>query len=135
MKKLPLDDLLGKLLSHELTMQEDDGELPSKVKNMSLKTNKVEEPSTSKEESEGDDDSFALVACGLPKIMKIRRNFKKDKYLRSSKISAMQIYKTLRNNHMYIISNKQVILSSIIIYNDRSIKGVKSTDITLYVAN
>ena len=87
MKKLLLDDLLGKLLTHELTMQEDDGEPPSKVNNMSLKAKKEEEPSTSEEESEDDDDPFALVARGLSKIMKMRRNFKKDKYPRSSEFS------------------------------------------------
>ena len=64
-------------------MDEDDGELPSKVKNMYLKAKKMEEPSSSKKEGEDDDDPFALVACGLFQIFKIRRDIKKDKYPRS----------------------------------------------------
>ena len=77
LKKLPLYDLLAKLLTHELTMQQDDGKLPSKIKNMSLKAKKVEKPSTSEEESKDDDGPFALVARGLSQI---KRNFNKDKY-------------------------------------------------------
>ena len=42
LKRLPLDYLLGKILTHEHNMQTDDGELPSKVKTMSLKAKKVE---------------------------------------------------------------------------------------------
>ena len=54
---------------------------------MSLKAKKMDEPSTFKEKSEDDDDPFALVTRGLFKIMKTRRNFKKDKYLWYSKFS------------------------------------------------
>ena len=72
MKKLPLDDLLCKLVTHEVTMQEDDEELPLKVKNLSLKAKKGEEPSTSEEECKAYDDPFALITLGLSKIMKLR---------------------------------------------------------------
>ena len=86
LKKLPLDDLLGKRRTHELIMQEDEGDLPSKVKNMSLKASKVDEPSSSDDNSDDeDDDPFALVARGLSRILKMRRNFKKGESSQSSR--------------------------------------------------
>lgn len=45
-------------------MQESEGELPSKVKNMSLKAKKVKKPFSSDEEIDNDDDPFSLVARG-----------------------------------------------------------------------
>ena len=38
--KLPLDDLLEKLITHEMILNEDDGELPTSTKNLALKSKK-----------------------------------------------------------------------------------------------
>ena len=76
LKKLPLDDLLGKLITHELTLNEDDGEQLDSMKNVALKAKKDESSSDDSDESDDEDDPFALVARGLSKILKLKKYYK-----------------------------------------------------------
>ena len=66
LKKLELDDLLGKLLTHEIHLKEDDGE--SSKKGIALKA--IQEDCTSEEEEPNgnDDEAFSLIVRGLNKM-------------------------------------------------------------------
>ena len=79
---LPLDDLLGKLITHEMILNEDDWEIPISTKNLALKSKKDEPKDAS--DSEDEDDPFALITRGLSRILKMKKQFNKDRS-RSSK--------------------------------------------------
>ena len=64
LKRLELDDLLGKLLTHEIHLKEDEGD--SLRKGIALKASK--EDGTSDEEEPNDDDAFSLVVRDLNKM-------------------------------------------------------------------
>ena len=74
------DDLLGKLTTHELTLH-DDGEsyVTPSMKNLALKAKKHHESLSTDEESDDEEDLFALITRGLEGIMKMRKIFKKFK--------------------------------------------------------
>lgn len=85
LKRLQLDDLLGKLLTHELTLNEDDGEQLDSMKNLALKAKKEESSSDDAEGSQDDEDPFALVARGLSKILKMQKKYYKPRRYENSK--------------------------------------------------
>ena len=64
LKKLELDDLLGKLLTHESHLKEDEGE--SSRKGIALKMSKKD--CTSDEEEPNDEDPFSLIVRVLNKM-------------------------------------------------------------------
>ena len=66
LKQLELDDRLGKLLTHEIHLKEDEGE--SSKKGIALKV--AQEDSTSEEEETNDnnEEAFSLIVQGLNKI-------------------------------------------------------------------
>ena len=67
---LQLDDLQGKLLTHELQMNEYDGELPESMKNLALKAKEAEPSQENDMDDEDDDeDPVALISKGLARIM------------------------------------------------------------------
>ena len=72
---LPLDDLLGKLITHEMVLNEEDGELPSNVKNLALKAKKEEVPYEDTESDDDEEDPFALITRGLARILKMKKQF------------------------------------------------------------
>ena len=72
-KKLELDDLLGKLLTHEVHLKEGDGE--SSKKGVALKASKEECPSEDEDPDSDDVEAFSLIVRGLNKMgMKKRFN-------------------------------------------------------------
>ena len=66
LKKLELDDPLGKLLTHEIHLKEDDWE--SSKKGIALKA--IQEDCTADEEepNDNDDEAFSLIVQGLNKM-------------------------------------------------------------------
>jgi len=66
LKKVELDDLLGKLLTHEIHLKEDDGE--SLKKGIALKA--IQEDCTSEEGEfkDNDEETFLLIVWSLNKI-------------------------------------------------------------------
>jgi len=64
LKRLELDYLLGKLLTHEIHLKEDEGE--SSRKGIALEASK--EDCTSDEEETNDDEAFSLIGQGLNKM-------------------------------------------------------------------
>ena len=70
---LQLDDLQGKLLTHEIQMNEYDGELPEGMKNLALKA-KENEHIPDRDEEEDDEDPFAVIYKALAKIMKFKKS-------------------------------------------------------------
>jgi len=69
LKTLALDDLLGKLLTHEVHRKEDEEEIQPK-KGVAFKTTSKEHYSSKDNSSEEDEDSMAMIAQGLKKIFK-----------------------------------------------------------------
>ena len=70
---LELDDLQGKLLTHELLMNDSDGEKTESSKNLALKAKREDTDSDS-----DDEDPFALISKGLARILKMKKQFGKD---------------------------------------------------------
>ena len=70
---LELDDIQGKLLTHELLMNENDGEQIESSKSLALKARNEDIDSES-----DDEDPFALITKGLAKILKMKKQFGKD---------------------------------------------------------
>ena len=66
LKKLELDDLLGKLLTHEIHLKEEDGE--NSRKGIALKTTKEDCTSKDEDSDSNDDEAFSLIVRGLNKI-------------------------------------------------------------------
>ena len=66
LKKLELDDLLGKLLTHEIHLTEEDGE--SSKKGSALKATKEDCPSEDEDPDSNDDEAFSLIVRGLNKM-------------------------------------------------------------------
>ena len=69
---LSLDDLRGKLTTHELILH-DDGEsgVISSMKKLALKAKKREESLNKNDESDDEEDLFAFITSGLEGIIKI----------------------------------------------------------------
>ena len=77
--RLLLDDLLGKLLTHELSLkEEEDGKAPT-TDSLALKAKGVQEVDSSNDDSDEDDDEdpFVLMARSFNKILKMRKYYKK----------------------------------------------------------
>ena len=88
LRVLSLDDLHGKLTTHELTLHDDGvSEVTPSMKNLALKEKKHQEPSSENEESDDEEDPFALITKGLEGIMKMRKRNKKFKSRNKSKFS------------------------------------------------
>ena len=80
MRVLSLDDLLGNLTTHELTLHDDgESDVTPSMKNLALKEKKHQESSSENEESDDEEDPFALITRGLEGIMKMWKRFKKFK--------------------------------------------------------
>jgi len=71
-----LDDLLGKLLTHEIHLKEDEEELQPK-KGIAFKTTKEEPQSSEDESTDSDEDSMEIIPRGLKKMFKSRYDPKK----------------------------------------------------------
>ena len=83
---LSLDHLLGKLITHELTLLDDGkSDVTPSVKNLAQEAKKHQESSSKNEESDDEEDPFTLITRGLEGIMKIRKRFKKFKSRSKSK--------------------------------------------------
>ena len=81
LKTLTLDDLLRKLLTHEIHLKEDEEEVQPK-KGIAFK---YEELHSSKDESsKSDEDSMAMIARGLKKMFKLTRFDPKKFYKKGS---------------------------------------------------
>ena len=88
LRVLSLDDLLGKLTTHELTLHDDgDNDVIPSMKNLALKAKKHHESSSDSEDSDDEEDPFALITKGLEGIMKMRKRFKKFKSRNKGKSS------------------------------------------------
>ena len=72
LKTLALDDLLGKLLTHEVHRKEDEEEIQPK-KGVAFKTTSKEHYSSKDNSSEEDEDSMAMIARGPKKIFKSKK--------------------------------------------------------------
>jgi len=83
LKTLALDDLLGKLLTHEIHFKEDEEKVQPK-RGVAFKARKEELQSSEDESIEGDEDSMAMIARGLKKIFKSRRFDPKKFYKKGS---------------------------------------------------
>ena len=80
MRVLLFDDLLGKLTAHELSLHDDGkSDVTPAMKNLALKANKHKESSSENEESDDEEDPFALIIRGLEVIMKMQKKYKKFK--------------------------------------------------------
>jgi len=66
LKKLELDDLLGKLLTHEIHHKEDEGE--SSKKGISLKVAQEDPTSEEEETNDNDEEALSLIVRGLNKM-------------------------------------------------------------------
>ena len=86
---LELEDLQGKLLTHELQMNEYDGELPEGMKNLALKAKENKHSQENDRDDEDDDeDPFALISKALARIMKFKKNNNNYKDLKDIRRSA-----------------------------------------------
>ena len=80
MRVLSLDDLLGKLTTHELTSHDDgESDVTPSMKNLALKAKKHQESSSENEKNDDEEDPFSLITRGLEGIIKMRKRFKKFK--------------------------------------------------------
>ncbi|XP_021771739.1 uncharacterized protein LOC110735868 [Chenopodium quinoa] len=79
LRTLPLDDLLGKLITHEMSFDEEDGEPASSTKGLALKAKKEEEIEEDSDEDNDDEDPFALLSRSLTKILKMKKKFSKER--------------------------------------------------------
>ena len=80
---MALEGLLGKLLTHEIHLKEDEEELQPK-KGIAFKTTKEESQSSEDESSNSDEDSVEIIARGLKKMFKSRRFDPKKFYKKGS---------------------------------------------------
>ena len=83
LKTLGLDDLLGKLLTHEIHLKEDEEEAHSK-RGVAFKITNEELLSSEDESTESDEDSMAMTARGLKKMFKSTRFDPKKFYKKGS---------------------------------------------------
>jgi len=83
LKTLALDDLLGKLLTHEIHLKEDEEEVQPK-RGVAFKTTKEELQSSEDESTKSDEDLMAMIARGLKKMFKSRRFDPKNFYKKGS---------------------------------------------------
>ena len=68
------NDLLGKITTHELTLRKDgDNDVTPSMKNIAFKTTKEEKTSSENEDSDNQEDHFALITRGLKHIMRMKK--------------------------------------------------------------
>ena len=82
LKTLALDDLLGKLLTHEIRLKEDEEVQPKR--RVVFKTTKEELQSFEDESTESHEDSVTMIARGLKRMFKSRRFDPKKFYRKGS---------------------------------------------------
>jgi len=83
LKTLALDDLLGKLPTHEIHLKEDEEEVQPK-RGIAFKTTKEELQSSEDESIESDEDSMTMIVRGLRRMFKSRRFNPKKFYKKGS---------------------------------------------------
>jgi len=83
LKTLALDDLIRKLLTHEIHLKEDEEKGQTK-RGIVFKTTNEELHSSKDESKESDEDSTAMIARGLKKIFKSKRFDPKKLYKKGS---------------------------------------------------
>ena len=83
LKTLALDDLLGKLLTHELLLKEDEEEAQTK-RGVAFNTTNEELHSLKDESSKSDEDSMAMIARRIKKMFKSKRFDPKKFYKKGS---------------------------------------------------
>jgi len=103
LKTLALDDLLGKLPTHEIHLKEDDEEVQPK-RGVAFKTAKEELQSSEDESTDHDEDSMAIIARGLKKMFKSRRFDPKKFYKKGS--SSKRNEKISKGNKVSANKNK-----------------------------
>ena len=77
LKTLALDDLLGKLITHEIHLKEDE-EVVQIKKGVAFKTANEDLMSSEDESGKEDEDSMEMIARGLMKILKSKRFYPKS---------------------------------------------------------
>lgn len=73
--KLPLEELMGSLMAHEITLKENDEEFKKK-KNIAFKSSKKEEEDDSNDE--GDDEDLAFITRKLKRMFRRNQGFKRN---------------------------------------------------------
>jgi len=81
--KLDFDNLLGSLMTHEITMKRNDVVESMKDKNVAIKVGNED-----KDSQDSEDDEFAMLARKFRKFMKNRR-FNQRRHFRKEKIKRM----------------------------------------------
>lgn len=112
LKTLPLENLLGKLITHEMTLKEDEDDAPSTSKNVALKA-KVENDESDDSDDESEDDPYALISRGLARILKMKKKYPnkskgssysskhKSKYSNSvNKVNKLTCYECGETDHL-----------------------------------
>lgn len=85
LKTLALDDLLGKLLTHEIHLKEDEEEKETQFKEgVAFKTGSEDTIPSEEESSEEDEDTMAMIARGLKKMFKSKKFDPKKFYKKGS---------------------------------------------------
>ena len=72
LKKVEMDDILGKLLIHEIHLKENEGESPKR--GIALKFTKEDYTSNEEEANNHDEEAFSLIVRG-PNKMEIKKKF------------------------------------------------------------
>ena len=91
LKTLALDDLLGKLMTHEIHLEEDEEEKETQSKKgVAFKTGSEDAISLEEESSEEDEDTMATIAKGLKKMFKSKKFDPKKFYKKGSSSSKME---------------------------------------------
>ena len=85
LSKLSLDDLQGKLLTHEMIINEKDGELPETTKDLSLRVSRTREVQSQDSDEDEEDDPFVLISKGLERILKMKKQFQNRERSSSSR--------------------------------------------------
>ena len=88
LKALALDDFLGKLLTHETHLKEDEEENETQFKKgVAFKTGSEDTISSKEESSEEDEDTMATIANGLKNLFKSKKFDLKKFYKKGSSSS------------------------------------------------
>ena len=81
LNKLPLDELLGSLMTYKLARNQSAEEEFRKKKSFALKVADSSEDDTEGSNSENEEDDFALITKGFRKILKGRERLRRKKFL------------------------------------------------------
>ena len=88
LKTLTLDDLLGKLMTHEIHLEEDEQEKETQFKKgVAFKTGSEDAIPSEDESSEEDEDTMAMIARGLKKMFKSKKFDPKKFYKKGSPLT------------------------------------------------